>query len=184
MNVTRWLQSCRQLMELVHTSSLRLLKTLAPLPFAMIWDLLHWSQWHPRLMMMIIDHGIKIGKYMTETKQKWLKTDKLGRKIYEIWRKRGMLVIFCFCTFKLSNYFLPNCQFLFCQATQFCSAKLNIFARGGQGPLGPSLGTPMSQGQPWSCSLLEQTGGSGLNVGQTGGAVAGVYLVIRFISLI
>ena len=76
----RWLQSCRQLMELVHTSSLRLLKTLAPLPFAMIWDLLHWSQWHPRLMMMIIDHGIKIGKYMTETKQKWLKTDKHGRK--------------------------------------------------------------------------------------------------------
>ena len=73
----------------------------------------------------------KIGKYMTETKQKWLKTDKLGRKIYKIWRKRGMLAMFCFCTFNLSNSFLSNCQFPFCQATQFCSAKQNIFARGG-----------------------------------------------------
>ena len=43
-----------------------------------------------------------------------------------------MLAMLCFCTFKLSNFFLPNCQFLFCQATQFCSAKQNIFARGGQ----------------------------------------------------
>ena len=72
---------------------------------------------------------------MEETKQKG--SDKIGRKIAKIWRKRGMLAMFCFCTFKLSNSFLPNCQFLFCQATQFCSAKLNIFARGGQGPLGP-----------------------------------------------
>ena len=37
----------------------------------------------------------------------------------------------------LAKSLLPNCQFLFCQATQFCSAKLNIFARGGQGPPGP-----------------------------------------------
>ena len=73
-------------------------------------------------------NGRKIGKYMAETKQKWLQTDKLGRKIYEIWRKRGMLAMFCFCSFKLSNSFLPNCQFLFCQATQFCSVKLFIFA--------------------------------------------------------
>ena len=49
-----------------------------------------------------------------------------------------MLAMFCFCTLMLSNSFLPNCQFLFCQATQFCSAMLNIFARGGQGPPGPS----------------------------------------------
>ena len=48
-----------------------------------------------------------------------------------------MLAIFCFCTFNLSNSFLSNCQFPFCQATQFCSAKQNIFARGGQGPPGP-----------------------------------------------
>ena len=82
-------------------------------------------------------NGSKIGKYMAETKQKWLKTDKLGRKIDKIWRKRGMLAIFCFCTFKFSNSFLPNCQFLFCQATQFCSAKLNIFAKGGPRPPWP-----------------------------------------------
>ena len=82
-------------------------------------------------------NGRKIGKYMAETKQKWLKTDKLGRKIDKIWRKRGMLAKICFCTLKLSNSFLPNCQFLFCQATQFCSAKQNIFSRGGQGPPGP-----------------------------------------------
>ena len=74
---------------------------------------------------------------MAENKQKWLKTYKLGRKLDKIWRKRGMLAMFCFCTFKLSNSFLPNSQFLFCQANQFCSAKLNIFARGGQGPPGP-----------------------------------------------
>ena len=48
---------------------------------------------------------------MAETKQKWLKT----RKIYKIWRKRGMLAIFCFCTFNLSNSFLSNCQLPFCQ---------------------------------------------------------------------
>ena len=40
-----------------------------------------------------------------------------------------MLAMFCFCTFKVSNSFLPNCQFLFCQATQFCSAKQYIFVR-------------------------------------------------------
>ena len=75
---------------------------------------------------------------MAETKQKWLKTDKLGRKICNIWRKRGMLAMICFCTFKLSNSLLPNCQFFFCQATQFYSAKLIIFAMGP-----PPLGTPM-----------------------------------------
>ena len=74
---------------------------------------------------------------MAETKQKWLKTDKLGRKICKMKRKRVVQAMFCFCTLKLSNYFLPNCQFLFCQATQFCSAKLNIFAKGVQGPPGP-----------------------------------------------
>ena len=68
---------------------------------------------------------------MTETNQKWLKTDKHGRKTDKIWRKKERLAIFCFYTFKLSNYFLPNCPFLFCQANYFCSAKLNIFARGG-----------------------------------------------------
>ena len=76
---------------------------------------------------------------MAETKQKWLKTDKLGREILKIWRKRGMLAMLCFCTFMLSNSILPNCQFLFCQATQFCSVKLNIFVRGGQGTPGPPL---------------------------------------------
>ena len=65
---------------------------------------------------------------VAETKQKWLKTGKLGRKMGKIWRKRGLLARFCFWFFKLSNSFLPNCQLLFCQATQFCSAKLNIFA--------------------------------------------------------
>ena len=35
---------------------------------------------------------------MTETKQKWIKTDKNGRKTGKIWRKRGMLAIFCFFT--------------------------------------------------------------------------------------
>ena len=45
-----------------------------------------------------------------------------------------MLAMFYLCTFKLSNSFLPNCQFLFCQATHFCSARLNIFVRGRQGP--------------------------------------------------
>ena len=55
-----------------------------------------------------------------------------------------MLTMFCFCTFKFSNSFLPNCQFLFCQATQFCSAKLIIFAMGGpRPPRPPPLGTPM-----------------------------------------
>ena len=49
--------------------------------------------------------------------------------------QRAILAIFCSCTFKLSNSFLPNCQFLFCQATNFSSAKLNIFARGGT-PMG------------------------------------------------
>ena len=44
-------------------------------------------------------NGSKIGKYMAETKQKWLQTDKLGRKIYKVWRKRAMLAMFCFCTF-------------------------------------------------------------------------------------
>ena len=34
---------------------------------------------------------------MAETKQKWLKTDKLDRKIDNIWRKRGILAMFCFC---------------------------------------------------------------------------------------
>ena len=34
---------------------------------------------------------------MAETKQKWLQTDKLGRKIYKVWRKRAMLAMFCFC---------------------------------------------------------------------------------------
>ena len=48
----------------------------------------------------------KIGKYVAETKQKWLKTKELGRKIDKIWRKWGMLAMFCFCT---SNSFLPNC---------------------------------------------------------------------------
>ena len=54
-----------------------------------------------------------------------------------------MLNMFCFCPFKLSNSLLPNCQFLFCQATQFCSAKLIIFARGAKAPPAPPLGTPM-----------------------------------------
>ena len=79
-------------------------------------------------------NGRKIGKYMAETKQKRLKTKELGRKIDKIWRKRGMLAMFCFWTIKLSSSFLPKCQFLFCQASQFCSAKLNIFARGGPRP--------------------------------------------------
>ena len=101
---------------------------------------------------------------MAETKQKWLKTDKLGRKIDEIWRKRGMLAIFCFCTFKLSNSFLPNCQFLFCQATQCCSAKLNIFARGGQGPPAPPPRKAYDHRtmKTWSCMAIihfSQTGG-------------------------
>ena len=55
-----------------------------------------------------------------------------------------MLAMFCFCTLNLSNSFLSNCQFPFCQATQFCSAKQNIFARGGaKAPPAPPLGTPM-----------------------------------------
>ena len=58
---------------------------------------------------------------MTETKQKWLKTDKLGRKFDKIWRKRGMLGMFCFCSLKLSNSFPPSHPILFCQ---FCSAKM------------------------------------------------------------
>ena len=74
---------------------------------------------------------------MAETKHKWLKTGKLGRKIDKIWRKRGILAMFSFCTFKFYNSFLPKCQFLFCHATQFCSAKLKNFVRGGQGPPGP-----------------------------------------------
>ena len=74
---------------------------------------------------------------MAETKQKWLKTDKHGRKTGKIWRKRVMPAIFRFCTFKLSHSFLPKCQFPFCQTNYFCSAKLNIFARGGQGPPPP-----------------------------------------------
>ena len=57
-----------------------------------------------------------------------------------------MLAMFCFCTFKLSNSFLPNCQFLFCQATQFCSAKLNIFARGGPRPPRPPPKNAYDQG--------------------------------------
>ena len=69
-------------------------------------------------------------------KNGWKQTN-FGRKIGKIWRKRGMLAMLCFCTFKLSNSFLPNCQFLFCQATQFCSAKLNIFAKGGPRPPRP-----------------------------------------------
>ena len=72
---------------------------------------------------------------MAETKQKWLNTGKLGRKMGKIWRKRGLLAWFCF-FFKLSNSFLPNYQLLLCQATHFCSAKLNIFARGSQGQPG------------------------------------------------
>ena len=54
-----------------------------------------------------------------------------------------MLATIYFCTFKLFNTFLPNSQFLFCQATQLFSAKLNIFARGGQGPPGAPPRTPM-----------------------------------------
>ena len=48
-----------------------------------------------------------------------------------------MLAMFCFCTLNLSNSFLSNCQFPFCQATQFCSAKQNIFAREGPRPPQP-----------------------------------------------
>ena len=57
---------------------------------------------------------------MTETKQKWLRIDKHGRKNGKIWRNGGMLDIFCFCTFKFSNFFV-----------YFFSAKLNIFFQGG-----------------------------------------------------
>ena len=60
---------------------------------------------------------------MTETKQKWLRIDKHGRKNGKIWRNGGMLDIFCFCTFKFSNFF--------CQLVYFFSAKLNIFFQGG-----------------------------------------------------
>ena len=60
-------------------------------------------------------NGSKIGKYMAETKQKWLQTDKLGRKIYKVWRKRAMLAMFCFCTFCF--------PILFCQTDNFSSAK-------------------------------------------------------------
>ena len=45
-------------------------------------------------------NGREIGKYMAETKQKWLKTDKLGSKIMTKYGgKGGMLAMFCFCTF-------------------------------------------------------------------------------------
>ena len=35
---------------------------------------------------------------MAVTKQTWLKTDKHSKKTDKIWRKRGMLAIFCFFT--------------------------------------------------------------------------------------
>ena len=75
---------------------------------------------------MMIQKQAKIEEkeaFMAETKHKWLKTDKLDRKIGKIWMKTGMLAMLCFCTFQFFNSFLPNCQFLFCQATQFCSAR-------------------------------------------------------------
>ena len=70
---------------------------------------------------------------MAETKQ------KPGRKlaIYEEKGECWPCSVFELLTIELSNSFLSNCQFLFCQATHFCSAKLNIFSRVGQGPKGP-----------------------------------------------
>ena len=63
---------------------------------------------------------------LAETKPKWLKTlSKYGGK-------GACWPMLCCCSLKLSNSFLPNCQFHFCQATHFCSARLNIFVRGGQ----------------------------------------------------
>ena len=60
-------------------------------------------------------NGRKIGKYMAETKQKWLKTDKLGRKIDKIWRRGecwpcSVFALLCF-------------PILFCQTVNFFSAK-------------------------------------------------------------
>ena len=60
-------------------------------------------------------NGRKIGKYMAETKQKWLKTDKLGRKIDKIWRRGecwpcSVSALLCF-------------PILFCQTVNFFSAK-------------------------------------------------------------
>ena len=59
-----------------------------------------------------------------ENRPKWRKNRQImqkpykkkhGRKTGKIWRIRGKLTMFCFCTFKISNSFLPNCQFqIFC----------------------------------------------------------------------
>ena len=85
----------------------------------------------------LLNNGQKIGKNGKKIRQIGQKPDKHSSKAGKIWRKRGILAIFCSCTFKVSNSFLQNWQFLFCQATHFCSAKLNTFARGGPRPPRP-----------------------------------------------
>ena len=89
-------------------------------------------------------NGRKIGKYLAETKQKWKKTNKNG------WNQTKLAEKFIIYGGKgecwsCSVSALLSFPILFCQAVYFFSSKppifvlpkLNIFARGGQGPPGP-----------------------------------------------
>ena len=86
-------------------------------------------------------NGRKGRQIWQEPNQKMPKTIPLAKKKWAIWKKGGVagkVLLLIFLNF-------PERQYLFCQVTQLCIAKLNVLpgwgggkGKGGQAPLGPT----------------------------------------------